>query len=150
MIERLEGKLSLLIILSILIGLFNMFSADSGTTVNLIVVNGKSNESTKSELKEVICRQAFHSWRDGKISDYYIHPDLIRQIKKSESKEFNLNDVNHFYFKMEGRDICKVVARTNKGFKAYRAVISENGLLLYRVTSIKPHTPSYTQIKEYL
>ena len=122
-------------------------SGPSKETVNLIVINGKKDKLASKELREVICREAFNSWQEGTFSNYYFHPDVVTYIENSNLK---IKDVEKFYFKMEGRDICRVVVKRAKGFSAFQAIVSKDGQLIYRVTSIKAEKPTYSEIKDYL
>lgn len=150
MIDKIKENIHILVALNVILNFFILMNTKTEEVVNLVNVNGHTNSSKKIVLKKAICEMAFNSLRDLRPSDYYFHPDLIEAIKESSGDTYNLSNVEQFYFKMEGRDICRAIGRKKEGFIAFETVISRNGPILYRITSIKPETPQYSEIKEYL
>ena len=150
MISKLKENIHFVILTNILITFFVLVTDSSGPPVNLIVINGEHNKSTKKELKKVICQKALYSIQDQSLSDYFIHPEIIDAIKTEEYKDFDLSKIEKFYFEIKGREICKIIGRTSEGFVAFEGVIAKDGPLMFRLTSIHSIKPSFTDIKELL
>ena len=148
--DKLKENLHILLLINMFFTFITFLSTGSSEEVNLVIINGEDKSSNDKALKKAICQQAFNSWSEDKLSDYYMHPDIINLILDEEDENLDIKDVEKFYFKMEGREICRIVARKKEGFSAFEAVISKDGLLIYRMTSLKAEKPTYSEIKEYL
>lgn len=150
MIQKIKDNFALILLLNLFVSALVLITNDGSPDVNLIVINGKTQQGTEKELKKVICQEGFSSIKDKSFSDYYLHPQISKQIQEKNSPDYKLDSVSDFYFKMEGREICRVVAKKDDGFIAFEAVVSSDGPLLYRITSIRSQKPVYKEIKEYL
>lgn len=139
----------------ILIAICTVFTAlpllfTGGNTSQFIVVNGDLGESEDVTLKTLVCREAIKEIRSGSLSDHFFHPAIISQIKDSDSDDYKLPEDSKIFVHLIGMNICKGVVKTNIGFKSYEAVISQEGPLIFRVTSMIPKKPTIEEVKEYL
>jgi hypothetical protein len=148
--EKIKENIHLILLANLFLTLIILLSSGSGEAVNLVIINGEDKSSNETVLKKAICQQAVNSWKDRNLSKYYMHPEIIDYISDSEDDDFDIKDVEKFYIKMEGREICRIVAKKKEGFSAFEAVISKGGPLIHRMTSIKAEKPTYKEVKEYL
>lgn len=146
--EKIKDKVHILIIVNIFITVLLLFTGKS-ESVNLAIVEGLDTESSMSKLKIAICKKAFFDLKQNKYSDYFVHPEVSSYLKSNED-EFFFTEIENFFFTFEGREVCRVVGKTNKGFIAYEAVISKDGPLIYRLTSLKSEKPTYKEVKEHI
>lgn len=148
MIEKVKDNLHFVLIVNLMLTFLILINGSSEGSVNLIAVGGNNSESSEESLREVICREAFKGWREGELSNFYIHPEVISFIKNTNKDIYKMDDVIDSYFEMKGREVCLVILKKKDGFTSFEAVISKNGPLLYRVTSLNPKKPELTKIKE--
>jgi hypothetical protein len=142
--EKVKENVHILLIVNLLLSLILVVTNQE---VPSFIVVGNSNQP-KENLRKIICESAFYSWKEGKLSSYYMHPEIVEAI--TEDLKFELDKTSELYFKMQGREICQVVAKTKEGLKSFEAVIGINGPLMYQVTSLRSRKPQFKEIKEYL
>jgi len=131
--ERIKENMHILLLGNFVLLVFLIFLIPKEGPSSFIVVDQSTNET--ENLRKIICQKAFKTWKEGSLSDFYMHPDIIEAISSSE--EFNLEGAQNLYFK-------KV------GFSAFEAVMSKDGPLMYRLTSLRSKKPTLTEIKDYL
>jgi hypothetical protein len=144
--ERIKENMHILLLGNFVLLVFLIFLIPKEGPSSFIVVDQSTNET--ENLRKIICQKAFKTWKEGSLSDFYMHPDIIEAISSSE--EFNLEGAQNLYFKMDGREVCFVVVKTKVGFSAFEAVMSKDGPLMYRLTSLRSKKPTLTEIKDYL
>lgn len=145
LLELIKEYQPLLIALNLFLTfLLFVFPSDSGITI----YSPSDKTSSNSSIKLHICKSAFEGIKNKKISEYFIHPDVIKNISEEDAYIFAAD--SKIYSKMAASELCNVVVRTDKGFKAFQAVIREDGPLHFRATSITFKKPEYHEIKEYL
>lgn len=150
MIEKIKENTHLLLLGNLLISFFLLFYINSNERLKVIVIGGQSKEESVNNLRIKICENAINAIKTKEYSDYYIHPIVIEGLKETQDKSFDFQEIQKFYFKMQDREFCRVTGLKKNGFVAFDAVISEDGPLHYRLTSIRPIKPKISEVKEYL
>jgi hypothetical protein len=150
--RKLKEHLPILVVANLVLTLLLIvFSGNHGESDSkMIVINGKSSDFKEVTLKELICKEAFVSWKNQKISNSFIHPEIITKIKNGAFSAFDPHEIEDIFYKIEGRDICKAIVKLKQGFVSFESVISLDGPLMYRITSLSLKKPKYAEIKEYL
>lgn len=140
-----------MIIANILISLTALIAVQrsSGVEKQTIVIDGRQKELKDNSLKELVCKEAFNTWRDGKISESFMHPSVIEAIKKN-SLDIDSENITNIFTKMRGRDVCQTIIKTSEGFHAFNSVVSLDGPLMFRITSLSSKKPTLEDIKAYL
>lgn len=138
--------IALIFLMQVIGGLFK----STNTVTNVTILNQREGDNEGQILKEAICREAMESLRSKRFSDNFIHPEIIRFLNGRKAQDYDLSAVTNLFYKFEGRDVCRVVAKTNEGFIAFHVVVSTDGPLMYRVTSIEPQKPTVSMVKDYL
>jgi hypothetical protein len=150
--NKLKDHLHILVLINLVFTFFIIVFGNGGqqSEQKMVVINGQKSDFKEISLKELICKEAFNSWKDQKISESFVHPEIINKIKNGAFDTFNPNEIDNIYYKIEGRDICKTIVKLKQGFISFESVISLDGPLMYRITSLSLKKPTYTEIKEYL
>lgn len=145
-----EKNIYILLMVNIVITTVAAFNATGSKEINFVNVEGSSVNQEQVQLKRAICEQAFKSLQNGKVLAELFHTSLLETIEKVIKSKDNLTSVNKFYFKFEGRDLCKVVGRKENGFIAYEAIVSRSGPLFYQISTLEPYKPTLKDIEAYL
>lgn len=150
MIEGLKSNTHILISLNLFftLGLFLFSDEGSSSSKSMIVLSQDGRSPSEKELKKIICHNAFYSLKNESINSHFFHIDLINQIDETVIEI--AKETSQFFVKMDGRDICRVVAKKEDGFSAFEAIISESGPIIYQVSSIRVKKPKFSEVKEYL
>lgn len=144
-LEQIKEKLPLLVALNLFLTLILLFSTGSNSVT---IYSPSEKGSQNNAIKLHICKSAFEEIKNKKISEFFVHPDLVEGIQKQEV--YKIGEESKIFSKMAASELCNVVIKTQKGFKSFQAVIREDGPIHYRITSITHRKPEYHEIKEYL
>lgn len=109
-----------------------------------------TGKDTNVELKDLICKSAFRSFKEGKASASLVHPELLTVIEKGDFPELKIEKDDQLFFKSIGRDVCRAIIKKEKGFSAIDAVISSDGPLGFRITTLTKVKLSVEDVRSYL
>ena len=148
--EKIKDNLHLFVLANLVLTLFTLGMGSNVEKTSVIPINMTHSEIDEKKIRESICRLAISSIKKEELSDYYIHPKLFDHIVTHFNDKYNLKNFHQFFFIIEGREICRIIGKNNKGFVAFNGVVSSDGPLGYRLTSFQAVKPSITQIRDYL
>ena len=113
-----------------------------------VYVSGEAPENRENILKGHICEAAFSSFSHGELSSDFIHPEIIKYLREEAS--YKSEDIRDVFTKMTSRDNCRVIFKREKGFSGLNVVITSNGPLGFRVTSLSDIKLKVEDVRSYL
>ncbi len=130
--------------LIIYLGLFQ------NTENKTVFVSGEKPEERVQILKGHICKAAFDSFANGNPNSDFIHPEIIKYLKESESEAYKITDIKEVFTSMTSRDNCRVIFKRESGFSGLNVVLTSLGPLGYQVTSLEDITLNVNDVRSYL
>ena len=150
MLEKLKENLHILLLLNLALTILGLGLGDNSSEEKIVVLGSDSVNSEGLELKRKICESAFNGWKSGSLSDFLIHPVIIKDIQDGVFSKVDIENSEKLYFKMENREHCKVIIRSKTGFKSIKAIVSTNGPINHRITSLEVIKPKIQDVQEFM
>jgi len=149
--SKVSDKTFLLTLLNFLLLIFLFLTNLNKQTINkTIFLSNSERGDSKKELKKSICKEAFLKYKQGDPVTDLFHPEIAHHLLEEKRSEFSMKGIDQVFVEMISKDECRVILKRKTGFSGLNAIITKDGPLGLRITTLKNIKLKLHDVRTYL